>query len=132
MAYKFDPRLVSNIEKEEIIAKVDKYTVRNGECLDWTRSCNGHGYPQFRLGKKFDPRFGPGPYNPGHIMFSLSHNCVLNRVDFEMSHLCHNKKCVEVRHFNYEPKWVNLQRKICTDPTIHICQGHQDHPKCLL
>ena len=48
----------------------------------------------------------------------------------DASHLCHNKKCINISHINMEPRQVNVRRKACIGEGR--CLGHGEEPECLL
>ena len=49
---------------------------------------------------------------------------------YEISHLCHNKNCIQIEHLQLEPKSVNMSRKMCVSG--RQCIGHGQYPPCLL
>ena len=51
--------------------------------------------------------------------------------DYETSHLCHNKLCVNIDHLSLEPHSVNTQRRACV--TNGRCIGHgAPYKNCIL
>jgi hypothetical protein len=63
-------------------------------------------------------------------MFMLSNNIhPRDSQHLTLSHLCHNKRCINIRHLNNEPQAVNNGRKTCVN--IHRCIGHVDYPNCI-
>ena len=131
--YYFQPELLQDSEKKEIIAKINLYSknVDGSDCILWDRSSNGRGYPQMALGKKYETRCGTKRYNPGHILFSLEYNITLNEAGKEMSHLCHNKNCIFIGHFSYEPRAVNESRRNCLSTPGGHCLHHGEYPDCV-
>ena len=133
--YYFDPKILTDTQMDNITSKIAKFSQNNDNdaCVLWTRSCNGSGYPQLRLGKELEKYFGDRCYNPGHILFSLHHNRILAEHGMEMLHLCHNKKCISIVHFSYEPKIINNNRKTCNDKLVpeKKCFGHGTYPNCI-
>ena len=87
------------------------------KCNLWLKSTSSSGYPQMKLCKIFQDRFGDRPYRPGHVMYSIYHNCKLNNSDLDISQLCHNKICVNLsanpEHLSYEPRFIHAARNIC-------------------
>jgi len=52
-------------------------------------------------------------------------------VPLEVSHLCHQRLCVNADHLSLEPRSVNLERMHCKGQQLcHLC--HEGYPKCLL
>ncbi len=128
----FDPMIVNRDLKHELLAKIDSKCNVTGseECTIWTASVNSAGYPQMKLGKKFSHLFTDKPYNPVGIAFAIQHSLVLNQPFHEISHLCHEKKCVRVGHISYEPCVVNVQRNGCK--ANGMCFTHQGYPDCIM
>lgn len=127
----FDSVLITEEEKQTLKNRIEKNcTLNEGTgCLEWTKSKNSAGYPQCKLGKKFEDRFTPKPYSPVHILFSLEFAVVLKRNFYEISHLCHNKNCINVYHVNYEPSSINQSRKMCSKK--NMCFAHGPYPRCI-
>lgn len=48
----------------------------------------------------------------------------------EISHLCHNAKCLNTDHLNMETRNINSIRKNCK--RHGFCCGHVGHPHCIL
>ena len=67
------------------------------------------------------------------IFFLYYHEC--SNQTQEISHLCNNKKCINIRHLSLEPHCVNMQRKSChsTGPrALRACKGHFPYNDCSL
>ena len=134
----FDPNKCSDEEIQSLKDKIHKNSIHNGatDCLEWTRSCGKSGYPQMKLGKIFNDRFKNIPYNPAHLLYCIQHTIILNNVSHEISHLCHNKRCISYEHLSYEPKIVNAGRDQCC--RTGMCYTHVyydwgiEYPKCIL
>lgn len=128
----FDPSLINEDQKSEIKARIANSSeiLEEKSCILWTKSCSGTGYPQFSIGKKYESEFGPRQYNPGHVLYSIKHSVVLNTKGMDLSHRCHLKKCINIEHLSYEPKYVNYQRKTCVDEKK--CFGHETYLACIL
>lgn len=63
--------------------------------------------------------------------------CILKRTSpldipsgFDVSHTCHNHRCIEPNHLILEPHAVNARRKMCV--TGQQCIGHGAYPPCQL
>ena len=54
----------------------------------------------------------------------------------DISHLCHNKSCINFSHLSLEPHSTNQQRMTCKTysrgPKTSKCIGHQQYPDCIL
>jgi predicted RecB family nuclease len=48
----------------------------------------------------------------------------------EVSHRCHTKTCINTDHLSFEPKRVNMARKLCK--ANGECQGHRGYRRCIL
>ena len=137
----FDPSQVTDGEKAELIKKIGEKCIIEDKlgCHLWKLSINSSGYPQMKLGKTYSTRFSSKPYNPGHILLSISKNLKLNINGHEVSHLCHNKKCTNITHLSYEPKSVNSSRELCKfgksyciTHEVNDLGGHRKFPNCLI
>ena len=100
--------------------------------LTWL-SCSGSGYGQMRLGREVGSLLKSKLFHPCHIIYSIYQGQILNAPGYEMSHLRHNKKCINISHVTYEPCTVNQQRKSCNDPAMchKVCFGHGNYSSCI-
>ena len=58
-------------------------------------------------------------------------NRELNLPDaLEVSHLCHQPRCIEIGHLSLEPHAINADRQLCCNRGV--CFGHGPYPNCLL
>ena len=132
----FDPSKCSEEEIDSLKDKIHRNSVQNNanDCLEWTRSCGKSGYPQMRLGQAFYERFNNIPYNPAHLLYTIQHKITLDK-GYEISHLCHNKRCVNYEHLSYEPKAVNAARNQCCHSRVCITHQYHDwgivYPNCV-
>ena len=105
-------------------ALTDKSVARN-ECVVWTGSTDIYGYGVYRVsvdGKRLKL-----------LVHRLSYFIVKSPVplcsDIHVSHLCHNKLCVNVAHLSYENASINNARKV-----YHLngeCTGHRGFQDCI-
>ena len=122
----FDPSLCSDLEKLKLVLKPS--SMYRGEprsrycpvtkCILWRFSVDGSGYPEMKLGVEFNERFGSSPINPVKILLSIYFSVKLDTPNYEISHLCHTKLCIQTEHISYEPKWINARRKKCHENKI--------------
>jgi hypothetical protein len=62
---------------------------------------------------------------------------IFNRVfdlsnDMHVSHICHQRRCINPAHLSYEPNNVNQDRHVCRSIVPAQCKTHQPFPDCLL
>lgn len=130
----FNPFLLSEDEKSILTNKISQRSHQsegNNGCITWNLSVNSSGYPQMKLGQHFDKFFKNKPYSPAHILFSIQNNIILNAPFHELSHLCHNKLCLNIEHLSYEPSVINTQRNVCKDRnSCH--QNHGVYHNCIM
>ncbi len=127
-----DTTAIQEERKVYYLQKILNSTVQQGPhgCRVWQNPVGGNGYPRMRI--TLVAGGGSSQYSVHQVVLACSTGTVLDRPFFEVSHLCHNKLCVEVTHLTYEPKVVNVQRRNCV--AEGHCFGHQgqDSPDCLL
>ena len=122
-----DPALLSPQAIASYLDKIQTKSMQQGACRVWQGPLGGQTYPKMRVRV---PGHGYPQYRVHQIVLTLNRQVVLNTPNHEVSHLCHDKKCVEVTHLEYEPKVVNVQRNSCV--TEGHCLGHGPHQNCLL
>lgn len=93
-------------------------------CHIWRGAVNKDGYGIYRpslRGKQLKVTV--------HRFIYYIHN--MDRFDKQLhiSHLCHNKQCVNISHLSMEPQSVNNSRKTCV--AEGQCTGHGTHGGCL-
>ncbi len=100
----------------------NKYQIIN-ECHIWKGACTPNGYGVLRCsfrGKRLRLKAHRALYflETKHAMSSKMH----------VSHLCHNKLCVNIKHLSYEPQNINNNRQICAHEGL--CHGHYGYSGC--
>ncbi len=88
----FDAGLLNDIQKNELLQKVNSKSHPEGDCVIWDASVNSAGYPQVKLGKNFKNLFSDKPFSPAGVVYAIHNNVSLNRANYQISHLCHVKK----------------------------------------
>ena len=119
---------LSSDEKDMLFSRVKKYTSSDDTellCSEWTGPSDKDGYPMLRVtfrGKRIWLRVC-------RLIYFLHFNFELNS-RYQVSHLCHNKKCVNIEHLNYETPVTNNQRKTCNSNRVCCC-NHYGEPNCI-
>ncbi|KAI8494528.1 hypothetical protein Bbelb_277540 [Branchiostoma belcheri] len=90
-----------------------KSAVAESGCVLWTGYVERDGYGTTKVKSHFDGR-----------RFTLT----VHRM--HVSHICHQKLCLNVSHLSYEPPAVNLQRTSCVREGR--CTGHGTYKECIL
>lgn len=103
----------------------DKSVGCTGECRIWTGPCDVYGYGIYRTtvdGKRLKLLV--------HRLMYFAHNSPVE-LDRKMhvSHVCHNKKCINPDHLAYESAAENNSRKICQGNGE--CTGHRGSKRCV-
>ena len=116
----------STHEKGLILLAISKKcrSPNENECILWdgTNSINSQGYPLKTIkGKSFLAH---------RIVYALNFNTSLSNRHFHVSHLCHQKTCLNFAHLSCEPAGINSQRNSCVRE--NICYGHGKYPRCLI
>ena len=52
--------------------------------------------------------------------------------NFEISHLCHNSRCIRPDHLSIEPHHINMERLRCTHTLPRHCLHHGVYPDCII
>ncbi|KAH3835674.1 hypothetical protein DPMN_109033 [Dreissena polymorpha] len=98
-----------------------------GACRLWVGEHDRYGYAVLRAtvaGKRIH-------FLAHRLAFFLHFLGTMMLIDtMNVSHICHNKKCIKVEHLSYEPQSVNNSRKKCL--ATRECTGHHGYPKCIL
>lgn len=113
-------------EQEFLFDKVDQYHTKNFyNCHIWKGEILG-GYPNLRVtfrGKRVR-------FRVHRLIYYLSINAEPLDPDIHVSHLCHNKCCINLQHLSYEPNAINCQRNLCK--IGKQCFGHKGYRKCIV
>ena len=95
-----------------------------GGCLVWQAFGNSSGYPQQRVTTHAESL----TVSAHRLMYWLA----AGEPDHQVSHLCHNKRCLHLHHLVDETGEDNSQRKECAKNEEKFCLGHGDKPACLV
>lgn len=107
-------------------SKMFKHTDTSLTCHIWKSTIDRHGYPKLNITYRnkrkwvFAHRFNFFLHNQGKTMKGL-----------HVSHLCHNKICVNIHHLSLEPTVINSSRNICKAEGF-CCRSHKRYPACIL
>ena len=107
-------------------ALVNKSVAAGSECVVLTGPTDVYGYGIYRVtmnGKRLK-------LLAHRLMFFVENSPVQLCSSIHVSHVCHNKPCVNIDHLLYEPASVNNARKVCTKNGE--CTGHRAIKRCLL
>lgn len=115
---KYSQKLVRNSANEQ-----------NGECRIWTGSTGRNGcYGVIHVRYPNAPRWTKVYVHRLAYMICYRVPCV-HIEGYDVSHLCHNSKCINVHHLSLEPHGFNNSRQTCVN--VGHCLGHPDPlPPC--
>ena len=118
-----------NLSLEEITYLTTKiqFQVANAtDCIIWPGYLDKYGYPAVHVtlrGKKM--RLGVP-----RLIYFLSKDCKPLTLAHHISHLCHNKICLNIEHLSFEPGHVNIRRNTCK--SNNKCFGHDNYADCII
>jgi hypothetical protein len=95
-------------------------------CQMWTGQKDNYGYGVHRV-KSHGKMVKLQVHRLAYFLSDPSH---LMQRSFHVSHLCHNKLCINIAHLSYESPAINNARQICR--ADGQCTGHWGHKKCML
>jgi len=96
-----------------------------GDCWEWT------GYkkaPDFKYGKISITFMGVNQKVGAHRASYMGFNETFNLTD-DISHICHNKVCVNPNHLSHEPHEINMERERCKEKGV--CKRHGCYNSCI-
>ena len=94
----------------------------DNSCVITDRALNSAGYPMIKVNGRSELVH--------RVVYSLYTGVILSTPYYHVSHLCHNKICVNFDHLVYEPSCINMQRKQCVSQGK--CVNHGKYETCLL
>ena len=123
----FDPQLLTQEEARFLLDKIRENSIQSqdSECKNWSKRSLKNGYPQMKITVPIAYKFGnPNrPFNPACILYSISNNFKLyKQSNIRLSHLCHNKLCLNINYLTMEELSTNIQRNRCYGN--RVCSGH--------
>ena len=108
--------------KKALLKSVHFKSEDEGACRVWRLCENSSGYPQHRVttqGISFTQ-------SVHRLMYWLAGGTPTAQI----SHLCHNKRCVRLEHLRDESAELNSMRNTCNKEKF--CKGHTDAPPCMV
>jgi hypothetical protein len=118
-----------NLNKVKMEAFFEKYLTKlsenavlgqNGECHIWTGACTSNGKYGV-LNCKFPNAIGWTKIHAHRLAYMIKSK-KFNYQGFDVSHLCHNSKCINTEHLSLEPHGFNNSRMTCV--SVGKCLGH--------
>ena len=114
--------------KALLIQRMREGCVVVGECKIWQKATNSAGYPVIKITV---PGWGRKTVLAHRLIFQLVLNIDIDaHHNKEVSHLCHQERCLHVPHLSFETAAVNCSRKHCKESGA--CSGHDSYPPCIL
>lgn len=111
-------------EKQFLYSKLFKFHELNG-CHIWYGATDSDGYavirPTFRLKRQI--------FTVHRLIYYLENDCHFYNRSYHVSHLCHNKKCINIQHLSLEPGEINVRRNSCRQSKT--CCGHDGFKNCI-
>ena len=99
-------------------------------CLIWQGCCKKSGPTPYGMVKA---KFPDGIWRALHahkLMFLIHKQIVSVDEGLEVSHLCHQPKCLNIEHLSLEPHDINNERQMCVNRGK--CVGHMGFNDCRL
>lgn len=95
----------------------------NGECRIWkSNPKNGYGWINFKIAGKWTGQYCH------RLVYMMKHP--KEKLENQISHLCHNRMCNKYEHLSHEPSQINNNRQSCVN--TGRCMGHQGYADCKL
>lgn len=115
----------------ENLEKITKKTTTSeiNNCILYTGREDKHGYGVVDI--KLPGTTRHRPMNVHRITYMIHVRLTkLSPSHFHVSHLCHSKKCVNIKHLSFEPPHINNARQNCYSEKR--CTSHDQYQDCLL
>lgn len=104
---------IKNLSENEIYRlskQFDKYILKENSCRTWQGRTDSDGYGEMQIQFR-----GKRLYIKVHrVSYALEHPDVsLVNDTHDISHLCHNRLCLNVVYLSHEPHSINNNRLVC-------------------
>ena len=114
------------VEGVEVVVDPDQWPA----CVKWTGAVSKSGYGTIHLtppcGRKIHTTAHRAAYMLSNKLVQIPHFDSRGR-RLEISHLCHEKLCINIKHLTLEISKLYREREICC--TNRVCLGHK--PECI-
>lgn len=118
---------LSENENYRLSKQFQKYIADENSCRTWRGRTDAYGYGEMQ----FQFRGVRLCLKVHRVVYALAHPDVsLANVACDISHLCHNRLCVNPEHLSPEPHSINNNRLVCKNDGD--CHGHHGYKDCLL
>lgn len=103
-------------------------------CIEWNGACTDTGYGRKRVTWPDGQKFTEKTHRLAYMAYNkIVHDTMPKLNEFsqplEVSHICHNKKCIHENHLVHEPHITNMERNGCL--IAGYCSKRHT-PHCLL
>ena len=121
-------------EREQILDKLENYvavpTSNNAHgCIHWQWKLDKSGYPRMNITLKDKvPSTNLSVHRLAYFMCHPEH--ITRATGKHISHLCHQRTCINPNHLVMESNTLNSSRNRCQN--TGICEGHKHRKQCLL
>lgn len=123
---------LSENERYRLSRQFDKYihvpVVDSKEiCHPWSGARDSNGYGEIRIQFR-----GRRVHLKAHrVIFAQANPVAYNLAPSnDVSHLCHNRQCVNLHHLSFEPHTINNNRLVCKNSGE--CFSHHGFSDCLI
>ena len=125
-------RLCTPVEKETILFILSLHTVTPVHnnvhgCVHWKGRKTRKGYPRYSCTIKALPSRDVLVHR---FVYFITHQHADDKDNMGVSHICHNKLCVNPYHLVLEPTGINNKRNLCVRK--NTCTGHVNGIPCIL
>lgn len=111
-------------EQKYLLSKLYKFNDFSG-CHIWYSATDHDGYAIIRTQFRGKLQL----FTVHRLNFYLLNGCKFTDINYHVSHLCHNKKCINFEHMSNEPVQINIERNRCRK--TKVCIGHEGYKNCI-